>query len=215
MTKFGTLLATFSCLAATVLAETKPATEAKPVAAPAAAPKPAAAPANNGPVVLEPSASQVLLARQTVTAVGLTRQIDAVIVQFRQLAAKQAAEIAPANATEAQKKALADFQTSLQALANESAMRMLSTYENSYLAVFSPVELAAIRNFYQSPEGQAFMEKQPQLARAIGPSLQQFQTELNQKLAALVQQARKEAGLPDAPAVTPAAPQATAPAAKK
>lgn len=211
MTKFGTLLAIFSCLAATVLAETKPATEAKP----AAAPKPATAPASAGPVVIEPSASQLILARQTVKAVGLTRQIDAVIVQFRQLAAKQAAEIAPANATEAQKKALADFQVSLQALANESAMRMLSTYENAYLAVFSPVELAAICNFYQSPEGQAFMDKQPQLARAIGPSLQQLQTELNQKLAALVQQARKEAGLPDAPAAASAAPQAPAPAAKK
>jgi len=189
-----------SCLAGPVLAETKPAPEAKPAAA-----------AQNAPVVVEPSASQLLLARQTVQAVGLTRQIDGVILQFRQLAAKQAAELAPANATEAQKKAQAAFLASLQTLANESAMRMLSTYEKAYVAVFSPVELAAIRNFYQSPEGQAFLEKQPQLARTIGPALQQFQTELNQKLEALVKQARKDAGLPEAPA--PQAP--AAPAAKK
>ena len=203
MTKYGTLLVTFSCLAGTVLADTKPATEVKPVAEA----KPVA-PAAASPVVLEPSASQVLLARQTVQAVGLTRQIDAVIAQFRQLAAKQAAALAPANATEAQKKAQTDFLASLQTLANESAMRMLSTYESAYLAVFSPVELAGIRNFYLSPEGQAFLEKQPQLARTIGPALQQFQTELNQKLDALVKRARKDAGLPETPAA-----QATAAAA--
>jgi len=195
MTKYGTLLVIFSCLAGTVLAETKPAAGAKP--------KPAAA---AKPVVLEPSASQVQLARQTVQAVGLTRQIDAVIAQFRQLAAKQAAELAPANATEAQKKAQTAFLASLQTLANESAARMLSTYESAYLAVFSPVELAAIRNFYVSPEGQAFLEKQPQLSRIIGPALQQFQTELNQKLGVLVNQARKDAGLPEtAAAQAPAA----------
>lgn len=183
----------FSCLAGTVLAAPNPAAETKP----AAGDKPAQAAPK--PVLVEPSESQIQLARETVQAVGLHQQIEGVILQFRRMAAREAAEIAPANATEAQKKVLAAFQTSLQALATESANRMLRTYARAYLAVFSPVEMTAIRNFYISPEGRAFLAKQPQLARAIGPSLQEFQTELNQKLATLLQQTRKDAGLPPLP----------------
>lgn len=210
MTHYGKLLATLTVLASTALAENKPAPATTPAAQPAA-PAPAVA-ATATPV---PTAAQIALARDVIQAVGQTHQIEAVITQFRQFAAKQSASIAPAGtATEAQKKAVETMIASLNVLANEAVARMMATYEKAYLDVFSPVELTAIRNFYLSPEGRAFIAKQPQLQRAMGPSLQQFQEELDRKLTVLIEQARRDAGQPATAPAAPAAPAAQpAPAA--
>ena len=194
MNKFGALLVSLNCLAGAAMAQT--------AAAPAAAPTPAPA-----PVDAAPTAAQIALAQEAIKAMGADRQIEAMAGQLKQMAAAQGGTLAPANATAEQKAAVATMQASIQELATDSTKRMLTALATGFAEVFTEAELTAIKGFFNSPEGQGFKAKQPQLSMKIGPQMQQLNDELRQKVGAIMQKAQQAAA--PAPAVAPA-PAATA-----
>lgn len=176
MNKFGILLLSASCLAGSAQAQ-------NPV-------PPAAAPAPAPPVV---TPAQLTLARDAVKAMGADRQVEGMNNQLKQMATAQSAMLAPAGATEEQKATAAKVQSSIQELAAEATQNMTNTLETAFAEVFTTAELAAIKAFFTSTEGQAFKGKQQQLSMRLGPQMQQLNEELRKKVGAIMQQAQAAA----------------------
>ncbi|MBK8478574.1 MAG: DUF2059 domain-containing protein [Opitutaceae bacterium] len=179
MKKLGILLLSASCFAGSALAQNN--------GAPAAVPAPAA-----------PSATpaQVALARDVVKAMGADRQIEGMNNQLKQMATSQSAMLAPTGATEEQKAAAAKVQGSIQDLAAEATKNMTLALDTAFAEVFTTEELAAIKAFFTSPEGQSFKAKQQQLSMRLSPKMQQLNEELRQKIGAIMQQAQPVAVAP-------------------
>lgn len=183
MKKLGILLLSASCFAGSALAQNS--------VAPAAVPAPAAPPA---------TPAQLALARDAVKAMGADRQIEGMNNQLKQMATAQSSMLAPTGATEEQKAAAAKVQSSIQNLAAEATTNMTNTLDTAFAEVFTAAELAAIKAFFTSPEGQAFKAKQQQLSMRLSPKMQQLNEELRQKIGAIMQQAQPAAAAPSASA---------------
>jgi hypothetical protein len=112
----------------------------------------------------------------------------------------------PADTTPEKRKQAEELQGKIMDLSMNAAKAMIGKMDQVYADVFSEAELKAITAFYNSPEGQSMVAKQPQILTHIMPLVQDMQRELMPKIKQLVDEAQAAAkAAPAKPAETPAA----------
>ena len=142
------------------------------------APAPAPAPA------LDPA--QLALAHETIKATHADKLIENLMAQIKQMIPQLTP--VPDVITPGQQKYIDDYTSKAIDLAQESTTGLLGQMDQVYASVLSESELKALKAFYDSPEGQSFVAKQPQLMQKMMPLLQGMQRELMPKIQALAGQ---------------------------
>ncbi len=124
---------------------------------------------------------------------------------FDQMAKMQQAMIAqqvsdPAEQAKTQKAVAAAMESTQAELSWDKIGGM---FVEIYAEVFTAEEMQKLTEFYQSPIGQKFTEKQPELQAATMQKMQGFMMTLMPKMQAKIEAAMKDVGA-DKPAATPA-----------
>ncbi|MFT3831545.1 MAG: DUF2059 domain-containing protein [Opitutaceae bacterium] len=179
------MLVAVSCLAGTAFSQNNPPAGAASATAPATDP------------------AKLALAHDVIKAMQADRSIDAMTGQIKQMVAQQTASYLPADATPEQKAKIAKLQNEALDLAMTAAKGLIGKMDAVYAEVYSAEELAAIKAFFTSPEGQSMLAKQPQLMQRMMPLAQQMQGELMPQLSALMQKGRQEIAPVPAPGAPP------------
>ncbi len=126
--------------------------------------------------VAQDNSAKLALAREVITAAKVDKMFDGIFAQLKQIASQSAA--VPASATPEQRQKFEEFQGRVMELAKESAVGMLGQMDQIYADVYSEAELRAMKNFFNSPEGQSMLAKQPQVMAHVMPLVQKMQLEL-------------------------------------
>jgi hypothetical protein len=132
--------------------------------------------------------AKLALAREVIAAMHADRTFDAMAVQMKQMYA-QMVPVAP-NATPEQRQKAVDLQGKIMDLAMAAAKGLIGKLDETYAEVYSMAELNAMKAFFNSPEGQSMLAKQPQIAARIMPMAQEMQRELGPKIQKLIDESR-------------------------
>lgn len=156
-----------------------------------------------------PDSAKLALAREVIQAMQVDKMFDGIQAQMKQMALQTAANSLPAGATPAQRARAEAFQSKIMELSMAAVKNMTAQMDTLYAEVYSEAELAAMKAFFSSPEGQSMIAKQPQVMQRVMPLAQAMQRDLMPKIQRLVEEAQaeeaKSAAAVSAPEPTPAA----------
>jgi hypothetical protein len=128
-----------------------------------------------------PSARQTELAHRYIAAVHMDRNMDATM---KAMMPTMLAGIPQGDAAqEARRRAVAEV---LPQVMSEMMSKMLTRMEPIVAETFSENELADLVKFYESPTGQAVIDKTPQLAMRMAPLMRELMPEMTKELMAKV-----------------------------
>jgi len=136
-------------------------------------------------------AAKLALAHEAIAATRADKMIDNMSGQMKQLAAR----LSPAapTATPEERKQAEELQGKILDLSLAEAKGLIAKMDAIYASVFSEAELKAMIAFYNSPEGQSMIGKQPQIMAQLMPAIQDMQSKLMPKIQQLVEESRAAA----------------------
>jgi len=154
-------------------------------------------------VFAQENAAKLALAREVIAAMHADKMFDGMATQMKQMAT-QMAKPAP-GATPEQIKKAEELQGKILDLSMNEAKGMIAQMDGIYADVYSEAELKAMQVFFNSPEGQSMLAKQPQIMAHLMPLIQKMQQGLMPKVQKLVEDAKAAAAAAEqTPAVQPA-----------
>ena len=128
-----------------------------------------------------PTAKQTELAHRYIAAVHMDRTMDATM---KAMMPTMLASIPPGGeAQEARRKAVTEV---LPEVMHEMMGKMMARMEPIVAETFTEQELADLVKFYESPTGQAVVDKTPQLAMRMAPMMRELMPEMTKDLMAKV-----------------------------
>jgi hypothetical protein len=128
-----------------------------------------------------PTPKQTELAHRYIAAVHMDRNMDATM---KAMMPTMLAGIPQGDAAqEARRKAVTEV---LPQVMSEMMSKMLDRMEPIVAETFSEKELADLVKFYESPTGQAVVDKTPQLAMRMAPMMRELMPEMTKELMAKV-----------------------------
>jgi hypothetical protein len=131
---------------------------------------------------------KLALARQAIAAMQADKMFDNMAGQMKQMAMQMAG--VPPGATPEQRKQTEELQGRIMELSMNAAKGMIAKMDQIYADVYSEAELHAMIAFFNSPEGQSMMAKQPQVMAQLMPLMQGMQRELMPKIQQLVEESK-------------------------
>ena len=151
--------------------------------------------------IAQNNTANLSLAREVISAMHADKMFDGMAAQMKQMAG-QMAEI-PAEATPEQRKAAEELQAKIMDLSMAAAKGMVAKMDQIYADVYSEAELKAMKAFFNSPEGQSMIAKQPQIMAHIMPLAQEMQRDLMPKIQKVIEDSKPAAPAAPAAPVTP------------
>lgn len=121
--------------------------------------------------------AQLNLAREVITSMHMDEQVKQMTSQISCLTSKAAGTSGTLSETD-QKAA----QALTEKVMNLALKEMLTKLDLIYAEVFTESELKAMKAFYQSPEGQSSLRKQPQVMQKLMPSVMEMSSKLAEQL---------------------------------
>jgi hypothetical protein len=128
-----------------------------------------------------PTAKQTELAHRYIAAVHMDRTMDATMKAM--MPSMLAAVPQGGAAQEARRKAVTEV---LPDVMHDMMSKMMSRMEPIVAETFTELELADLVKFYESPTGQAVVDKTPQLAIRMAPMMRELMPEMTKDLMAKV-----------------------------
>lgn len=157
----------------------------------AQAPAPAAKPSTPAPAAApaEPTAGQIALGRDIVTASGMSRSFEIAVPQFLDQIATRLTQTRP--------DLIKDLNTVLEQIKPEFDKRTATVVDQaarSYAQRFSEDELKQIAAFFKSPTGAKYVETQPLVFNDVFVALQAWQKQLSGDMMTRVREEMKKKG---------------------
>lgn len=158
-------------------------------------------------VFAQENAAKLALAREVIASMHADKMFDGMAAQMKQMATQMATP--PPGATPEQLKKTEELRGQILDLSMGEARAMVAKMDEIYADVYSEPELKAMQAFFNSPEGQSMLAKQPQIMAHLMPLIKQMQQGLMPKVQKLVEDA-KAATAAATPVQKPAEPAAPA-----
>ena len=143
--------------------------------------------------------AKLALAHETIAAMQADKMFDSMTSQLKQMATQ--VTMPPPGATPEQSKKGVELQGQIMDVAQSAIKELIAKMDGIYAEVYSEEDLKAMKAFFNSPEGQSLLAKQPQVMAKIKPLVQAMQHDLMPKIQQLVAQAK---GATPGPTLLPA-----------
>lgn len=124
----------------------------------------------------EVTETKLALAREAIAAVQADKMFDAMGAQLKQLAIQQVR--VPLSATPEERANVQVFLDKVTDLSMNEAKAMMDKLDVVYAEVYTEEELRAMVAFFNSPEGQSMMNKQPEVMARVIPMAQEMQRKI-------------------------------------
>lgn len=149
-----------------------------------------------------PAPDKAALAREVIIAIDGEKMLGEMIPQLEQINAQTVRQVAVQHGFTVDESAqLAKVEPQTTALSTEAIHSLVPEMTKIYIEIYSVEELQAMKAYYTSAEGRAFLAKQPTLKQKLSPKIQDAVLavqpriqELIEKEAARIGAARKPKG---------------------
>ena len=168
--------------------------------------------ATPGKAQVQPSATNIALAEQLVGLMHLDQGVNTTMSGMKQIMAKNVDSSMGTNASPESKAMIQKSMDSSTSAAASlmSAQNMKEMYVSVYAGMFTTEELQGAIDFYKTPVGQKWVEKQPQVAMAV---MAKSMAMMPQIMAAMRKSMDAPSKMTNAPASVPAQISSTPPSA--
>ena len=164
----------------------------------------------------QPSATNVALAEQLVDLMHLDKAMNVGLNSMKQMQSKMLDSSTTNSSTDIKERVQKSMEVGMSAAtAVMTPEKMHAMYVSVYASTFTAEELQGAITFYQSPVGQKWIEKQPQVSMAIMqqtmammPKMSQMMDSINKSMGAL-DALRKNTNLIPSNLLPPATPAST------
>jgi hypothetical protein len=164
----------------------------------------------------QPSATNIALAGQLVDLMHLDKAMNVGLNNMKQMQSKMLDSSTTNSSTDIKERVQKSMEVGMSAAtAFMTPEKLHAMYVSVYASTFTAEELQGAITFYQSPVGQTWIEKQPQLSAAIMektmemmPKMSQMMDSINKSMGAL-DALRKNTNLIPANLLPPATPAST------
>lgn len=133
--------------------------------------------------------AQLELARQVTQASQISRIFDQMGTQIEMMTS-QSLNLNNPNLSEEQKTRATETMGRIKTLADESIKGLMEQLDAIYAETFSEGELKAMLAFFNSPEGQSMLAKQPLIMQRLMPLARAMQQDLMPKIDAIIKAAK-------------------------